>query len=185
MDVAINPRQVIAEELVRFGHDPRIRQIAMLDDDRFEILDLTVRAESELADTRFDDLPKTGSVIGAIIRDGTPIFPHGDDILKAGRPRDRVRGVARAPRSSNASCEATQTGIDIGSALDLVGGVLKWLAPAFLRARRGRDRLRRAVLGVPRRGRDHRPAPGSRSTRSPARSRAPRSRRARASWSSP
>ena len=49
VDVAINPRQVIAEELVRFGHDPRIRQIAMLDDDRFEILDLTVRAESELA----------------------------------------------------------------------------------------------------------------------------------------
>ena len=44
VDVAINPRQVIAEELVRFGHDPRIRQIAMLDDDRFEILDLTVRA---------------------------------------------------------------------------------------------------------------------------------------------
>ena len=40
---------MIAEELVRFAHDPRIRQIAMLDDDRFEILDLTVRADSELA----------------------------------------------------------------------------------------------------------------------------------------
>ena len=25
-----------------------------------------------------------------------------------------------------------RTGIDVGSALDLVGGVLKWLAPAFL-----------------------------------------------------
>src|SRR4029079_6059939 len=74
VDVAINPRQVIAEELVRFGHDPRIRQIAMLDHDPFEILDLTVREESELAGTRYDDLPKTGSVIGAIIRDGTPIF---------------------------------------------------------------------------------------------------------------
>lgn len=97
VDVAINPRQVIAEELVRFGHDPRIRQIAMLDDDRFEVLDLTVRAESELADTRFDDLPKTGSVIGAIIRDGTPIFPHGDDILKAG---DRVIVFVESRRAS-------------------------------------------------------------------------------------
>jgi trk system potassium uptake protein TrkA len=97
VDVAINPRQVIAEELVRFGHDPRIRQIAMLDDDRFEILDLTVRAESELADTRFDDLPKTGSVIGAIIRDGSPIFPHGDDILKAG---DRVIVFVESRRAS-------------------------------------------------------------------------------------
>ena len=77
VDVAINPRQVIAEELVRFGHDPRIRQIAMLDDDRFEILDLTVRPESELAGKRFDELPETGSVIGAIVRDGRAFVPHG------------------------------------------------------------------------------------------------------------
>jgi trk system potassium uptake protein TrkA len=87
VDVAINPRQAIAEELVRFAHDPRIRQIAMLDDDRFEILDLTVRADSELADRRFDDLPQTGSVIGALVRDGRVLFPHGDDRLLAG---DRV-----------------------------------------------------------------------------------------------
>jgi trk system potassium uptake protein TrkA len=63
VDVAINPRQVIAEELVRFAHDPRIRQIAMLDDDRFEILDLTVRPESELAGTRFDELRAGDRVI--------------------------------------------------------------------------------------------------------------------------
>jgi trk system potassium uptake protein len=87
VDVAINPRQVIAEEFVRFAHDPRIRQIAMLEDDRFEILDLTVREESELAGRRFDDLPQTGSVIGALIRDGRVIFPHGSDSLLAG---DRV-----------------------------------------------------------------------------------------------
>jgi trk system potassium uptake protein TrkA len=87
VDVAINPRQVIAEEFVRFAHDPRIRQIAMLEGDRFEILDLTVRPESELANRRFDDLPHTGSVIGAIIRDGRVIFPHGSDTLL---PGDRV-----------------------------------------------------------------------------------------------
>jgi trk system potassium uptake protein TrkA len=87
VDVAINPRQVIAEELVRFAHDPRIRQIAMLEGDRFEILDLTVRAESELANRRFDELPQTGSVIGAIVRDGRVLFPHGSDQLLAG---DRV-----------------------------------------------------------------------------------------------
>ncbi len=87
VDVAINPRQVIAEELVRFAHDPRIRQIAMLDEDRFEILDLTVRPDSELANRHFDDLPQTGSVIGAIIRDGRVLFPHGTDQLL---PGDRV-----------------------------------------------------------------------------------------------
>jgi trk system potassium uptake protein TrkA len=87
VDVAINPRQVIAEEFVRFAHDPRLRQIAMLDDDRFEILDLTVRADSELANRKFDDLPQTGSVIGALVRNGRVIFPHGEDRLLAG---DRV-----------------------------------------------------------------------------------------------
>jgi trk system potassium uptake protein len=87
VDVAINPRQVIAEEFVRFAHDPRIRQIAMLEEDRFEILDLTVRDDSELAGRRFDDLPQTGSVIGAIIREGKVIFPHGTDMLL---PGDRV-----------------------------------------------------------------------------------------------
>jgi trk system potassium uptake protein TrkA len=87
VDVAINPRQVIAEELVRFAHDPRIRQIAMLEGDRFEILDLTVREESELANRRFDDLPQTGSVIGALVRDGRVLFPHGSDQLL---PGDRV-----------------------------------------------------------------------------------------------
>ena len=44
VDVAINPRQVTAEEMVRFAHDPRCRQVAMLEDDRFEVLDITVQA---------------------------------------------------------------------------------------------------------------------------------------------
>jgi trk system potassium uptake protein len=98
VDVAINPRQVIAEELVRFAHDPRIRQIAMLDDDRFEILDLTVRADSELANRRFDELPQTGSVIGAVVRDGgRVIFPHGSDTLQ---PGDRVIIFVESRRAS-------------------------------------------------------------------------------------
>ena len=43
IDVAVNPRSVTAEEIVRFAHDPRVRQLAMLEGDRFEILDITVR----------------------------------------------------------------------------------------------------------------------------------------------
>jgi len=87
VDVAINPRQVTAEEMVRFAHDPRCRQVAMLEDDRFEVLDVTVRAESTLANRAFKDLPATGSVIGAVVRDGAALFPHGTDVLRAG---DRV-----------------------------------------------------------------------------------------------
>ena len=84
VDVAINPREVTAEEMVRFAHDPRIRQIAMLEGHRFEVMDITVRAESKLANTAFRDLPHTSSLIGAVIRNGTVLFPHGSDVLKPG-----------------------------------------------------------------------------------------------------
>ena len=87
VDVAINPRELTAEEMVRFAHDPRIKQISMLEGDRFEILDITVRAGSKLANRPFKDLPTTDSLIGALIRNGTVMFPHGSDVLT---PGDRV-----------------------------------------------------------------------------------------------
>jgi trk system potassium uptake protein len=59
----------------------------MLEGDRFEVLDITVRPDSELCGKRFRDLPMTGSLIGAIVRDGEAIFPHGEDEL---RPGDRA-----------------------------------------------------------------------------------------------
>jgi trk system potassium uptake protein TrkA len=87
VDVAVNPRVVTAEEIVRWAHDPRTLQVAMLEGDRFEVLDVTVRAESELVRKPFRELPMTGALIGAIVRDGKAIFPHGDDVLE---PGDRV-----------------------------------------------------------------------------------------------
>ena len=97
VDVAVDPRQVTAEELVRFAHDPRIRQIAMLDADRFEILDLTVRDDSALVGKAFRDLPATGSMIGAVIRGSDVIFPHSSDVLRAG---DRVIVFVESRRAS-------------------------------------------------------------------------------------
>jgi trk system potassium uptake protein TrkA len=95
VDVAVNPRSVTAEEIVRFTHDPRIRQLAMLEGDRFEVLDITVRDESTLCGRPFKELPMTGSLIGAIVRDGEAIFPHGEDEL---RPGDRAIIFAESSR---------------------------------------------------------------------------------------
>jgi trk system potassium uptake protein TrkA len=97
VDVIVNPRQLTAEELVRFAHDPRTRQVAMLEGDRYEVLDVTVRPDSELVGRTFRDLPTTGSVIGAVVRDGTAIFPHGDTALRAG---DRVIVFTEANRAA-------------------------------------------------------------------------------------
>ena len=87
IDVAINPREVTAEELVRHAHDPRTQQVAMLEGDRYEVLDVVVRSESRLVNKPFRELPMTGALIGAIVRNGKALIPHGDDMLL---PGDRV-----------------------------------------------------------------------------------------------
>ena len=95
VDVAINPRLITAEEMIRFAHDPRTQQVAMLEGDRYEVLDITVRPESELLGRPFRELPMTGALIGAIVREGKAIFPRGDDTLQ---PGDRVIVFTEAAR---------------------------------------------------------------------------------------
>jgi trk system potassium uptake protein len=87
VDVSVNPRAVTAEEIVRFAHDPRMQQVAMLEGNRYEVLDVTTRESSRYIGMAFRDMPVHGSLIGAIVRNGNAIFPHGDDVLQAG---DRV-----------------------------------------------------------------------------------------------
>jgi trk system potassium uptake protein TrkA len=87
IDVTIDPRQVTAEEIVRFAHDPRTQQVSMLEGDRFEVLDITTRPGSEYAGLMFKEMPIRGALIAALVRDGRAIFPRSDDIL---RPGDRA-----------------------------------------------------------------------------------------------
>jgi trk system potassium uptake protein TrkA len=95
-------RVVTAEEIVRWAHDPRVRQLSMLEGDRFEVLDITVREESKLVHKPFKELPMTGSLIGAIVRDGTAIFPHGDDQLEPGDRAIIFTESARVPEVERA-----------------------------------------------------------------------------------
>ena len=53
--------------------------------------------ESELADKPFSQLPATGSVIGAVIRNGTVLYPRSSDMLRAG---DRVIVFVESRRAS-------------------------------------------------------------------------------------
>jgi trk system potassium uptake protein TrkA len=87
IDVTVNPRQLTAEEIVRFAHDPRTQQVVMLEGDRFEVLDITTQRDSEYVGLKFKDMPIRGAVIGAIVRDGQAVFPRSDEVL---RPGDRV-----------------------------------------------------------------------------------------------
>jgi trk system potassium uptake protein TrkA len=87
INVSINPRAVTAEEIVRFAHDPRTQQVVMLEGNRYEVLDVTTRDSSRYIGMSFRDMPVQNSIIGAIVRNGHAVFPHGDDVLEAG---DRV-----------------------------------------------------------------------------------------------
>jgi trk system potassium uptake protein len=87
IDVTVNPRQITAEEIVRFAHDPRTQQVVMLEGDRFEVLDITTSPGSEYVGLSFREMPIRGAVIGAIVRDGEAVFPRSDDVLRTG---DRV-----------------------------------------------------------------------------------------------
>ena len=87
IDVTVNPRQITAEEIVRFAHDPRTQQVVMLEGDRFEVLDITTKPGSEYVGLSFKEMPIRGALIGAIVRDGKAVFPRGDDVLRTG---DRV-----------------------------------------------------------------------------------------------
>ena len=45
---------------------------------------------------QFKDVPIRGALIGAIVREGTAIFPHGETVLRAG---DRVIVFTEAARA--------------------------------------------------------------------------------------
>ncbi|WP_432055926.1 Trk system potassium transporter TrkA [Streptomyces sp. bgisy022] len=85
VDVTVDPGDETAEKMARYTFDRRTRQLAMLEDDRFEVLDITVRPGSRYAHRPVDTLPGAG--VGALVRDGEAVFPHGGEEL---RPGDRV-----------------------------------------------------------------------------------------------
>jgi trk system potassium uptake protein TrkA len=87
VDATVDPGAEAAEVMVRFAHDPRTRQIALMEDERFQILDVTVRAESPLVGRDLGTMPPTSSFIGAVVSEDGVVFPRGDHQLA---PGDRV-----------------------------------------------------------------------------------------------
>ncbi|WP_144799026.1 Trk system potassium transporter TrkA [Halorubrum depositum] len=87
IDIAINPRTVTAEEITRFTYESVAENIAVLENDQAEVLELELtegcglvgRPISEIVadtDARF--------VIGAITRAHELVTPRGDTVLRAG-----------------------------------------------------------------------------------------------------
>jgi len=87
IDVAINPRQVIAEEVTRFTHGGVAENVALLEGDQAEVLELKLTDASELINRLIKDVAadlEADVVFGAITRNGALIAPRGDTELYAG-----------------------------------------------------------------------------------------------------
>jgi trk system potassium uptake protein TrkA len=87
VDVGVNPREVVAEEITRFTRDGGAENVAIIESDRAEVLEVEVSDGSVLADRPIhesvSELPD-GVVIGAITRGESLVTPRGDTVIHPG-----------------------------------------------------------------------------------------------------
>jgi trk system potassium uptake protein TrkA len=87
IDVAISPREVTAEEITRFTHRGPAENVALLEDDQAEVLELQIGDGSEIVDRSIESVATeidADVVIGAITRGQEFITPRGDTVLRHG-----------------------------------------------------------------------------------------------------
>lgn len=87
IDVGMSPRSVVAEEISQFTKSGKTENIAFIETDKAEVIEVEITDESVLADRpirdSITDLP-TGVVIGAISRADELVVPRGDTTIKSG-----------------------------------------------------------------------------------------------------
>jgi trk system potassium uptake protein TrkA len=84
VDATINPADETAQLMVRFAAGSHTRGLAMIADDRFEVLDVDVRDASAVLARPLAELAGPTTVVGAIVRDGEVAFPRAEPELRAG-----------------------------------------------------------------------------------------------------
>ncbi|MFB6168995.1 MAG: Trk system potassium transporter TrkA [Haloferacaceae archaeon] len=87
VDVAVSPRRTVAEEITRLTRAGGAENVAILEDDRAEVIEVEIAEESPLAGRPIResvaDLPNE-VVIGAIARGDELVVPRGDTVVEAG-----------------------------------------------------------------------------------------------------
>jgi trk system potassium uptake protein TrkA len=87
VDIGVNPREVVAEEITRFTREGGAENVALIESDRAEVLEIEIDDDSVLAGKPIKEsvggLPE-GVVIGAITRNRAFVTPRGDTHIQAG-----------------------------------------------------------------------------------------------------
>lgn len=87
IDIGINPRTVTAEEIIRFTYESVAENIAVLENDQAEVLELELTEDSLLVGKPIKDLVNDIDqtfIIGAITREQSLVSPRGDTVLQPG-----------------------------------------------------------------------------------------------------
>ncbi len=87
IDVAINPREVTAEEIIRFSFESVAENLSVLEHDQAEVLEFELEEDSELVGRPLQELDaeiEFRFVIGAVTRDRSFISPRGGTVLEPG-----------------------------------------------------------------------------------------------------
>jgi trk system potassium uptake protein TrkA len=87
INIAINPRKVTAEEITRFTHEGVAENVAVLEDDQAEVLELELTDSSDLIGRPIQDIVAdidAGLIIGAVTRNRRLVTPRGDTVLESG-----------------------------------------------------------------------------------------------------
>jgi trk system potassium uptake protein TrkA len=118
VDVVVNPRILVAQELTRIARSHGAVDVVDMAEDRIDLVQLQLRAEAKYLDVPLMKLPvPRDTLVAALVRDGELLVPGGSDVLCAG---DRVYLIGR----SEALLEAEQmfTGHREARRVCVVGG---------------------------------------------------------------
>lgn len=86
LNIVINPRLMIASEILKYIRRGRIHSVVKLKTGGVELIEQVTTSESKAVKKPIAKLNfPQGALIGAIIEDGNPIFPHGETVLKPGQ----------------------------------------------------------------------------------------------------
>jgi trk system potassium uptake protein TrkA len=87
VDVAINPREATAEEIVRFTQEEQVENLSLIEDRQAEVLEIEIDEDGVLTGRPIQEsvteLPSE-LVIGAITRDRELVVPRGDTVIEPG-----------------------------------------------------------------------------------------------------
>lgn len=85
VDIAISPRRLIADEIIRFTRESEPEAVSMLEEERAEVMELEIPEQSKLTNRPLGEkLFPPGTIVGAIVRGQEVITPHGEDRLLPG-----------------------------------------------------------------------------------------------------